>query len=273
MSRIVWVLVLALTASAQVEEERTRELWDTNLLAQRPAGKKTKHSAPKKLDDALVGITLWRLRPSKPTDEPGVRALIHEDTGSHEWTPERIPADTPLRAGDKVRISIETARKAYLYVIDRDEYADGSKSGPSLIFPTLRTRGGNNHVMPGTVVEIPSADDIPPFFTVKRSRDDHVNELLTVLVSAEPIAGLEIGRDPLKLTDRQVADWETRWKATVHRLEAKALAGQPLTVAEKQAGTGDRQLTADDPVPQTMYRVDAKGNAPLLVEVALRIAK
>lgn len=272
MRGMVFVLV-ALAAPAQQEEERTRQLWDTNLLTKRPAGTHTKPMAPTKLDDALIGITLWRLRPTRPTDESGVRALIHEETISHEWTPERISADTPLFEGQKVRISIETARNGYLYVIDRDQYFGGDKSDPSLIFPTLRIRGGNNRVMAGTVVEIPSTDDDRSYFTVKRSRDDQVKELLTVLVTTEPISGLQIGRDRQKLTHQQVANWERQWKTAVHRLEAKAQAGKPLTVAEKQAGAGHTLLTADDPVPQTMYRVDAKGSAPLLVEVPLHIAK
>src|SRR5437588_13116963 len=84
---------------AQDEQEiRTRQIWDTTLLSRRPPGPK---AAPRKLpgkpaDDALIGVTLWLLRPSRPGDEGAVRALIHEDAGTTEWTPERTALDTPL---------------------------------------------------------------------------------------------------------------------------------------------------------------------------------
>ena len=273
-------LIASLAAPAQQappEEERTRQLWDTNLLAKRPAGKKNPVKpvpASSKTDDAFVGITLWQLRPSKSADEPQVRSLIHEDTGpAREWTPERIGADTPLQEGQKVRISIETARTGYLYVIDREAYSDGGKGDPYLIFPTERIRGGSNRVTAGTVIEIPSSEDSPSYFKVERSRPGQVSELLTILVSPEPIPGLQIERGRKLLTEKQVADWEKRWKAAVHRLESKGETGKPLTVAEKQAASGASQLTSDDPVPQTMFRVDAKEGAPLMVEVPLRIAQ
>ena len=53
--------------------------------------------------------------------------------------------------------------RAYLYVIDREQYADGTQGEPYLIFPTTRTRGGDNSVKAGRVMEIPSQDDNPPY--------------------------------------------------------------------------------------------------------------
>jgi hypothetical protein len=49
-----------------------------------------------------------------------------EDARPTEWTPQRIEADTPLKVGERVRLSIESPRTGYLYVIDREQYADGS---------------------------------------------------------------------------------------------------------------------------------------------------
>jgi len=56
--------------------------------------------------------------------------IVHEDSASKQWTPERISPDTKLAQGDKLRISVEGARKGYLYVIDREQYADGSLGEP-----------------------------------------------------------------------------------------------------------------------------------------------
>ena len=56
-------------------------------------------------------------------------------------------------------------------------------------------------------------------------------------------------------------------------LEAYGQAGKPYTLAEKIAGNGDKMLTQDDPLPQTMYRVDAKPGEPLMIELPLQISK
>jgi len=255
----------------QGQEVSTREVWDSSLLSKRPVGKAK--PLPTTHDDGLVGITLWRLRPSEPGDQPEVRALIHEGNASSQWTPQRVPIDTPLHEGQKVRISIETARAGYLYVIDCDEYADGSKSNSYLIFPTLKTSGGDNRVSAGTVVEVPAPDDNPPYFTVKRSRPDQTNETLTILVRPKPIENLQISRDRLRLSAEQVATWKKQSKTASYRLEASAQAGKPYTVAEKMAGSGGKILTQDDPLPETLYYVPAKPGEPLTVELPLRISK
>jgi hypothetical protein len=271
----LWIAAIA-PAQPRDEDLRTRQLWDTTLLEKRPAATKT--PAAKKLpsarvNGALVGITVWRLRPSKSSDTREVRALIHETAGEQEFTPERVAADTPLGEGQRVRISIEAAREGYLYVIDRDEYADGTKSDPFVIFPTLYTRSADNHVTPGMVVEIPAFDDKPPYFTVKRSRPGQINETLTFLISPKPLAELKIGTDRLKVSEEQLARWDKQWKAKSYKLEDAAKEGKVYTVAEKEAARGGKLLTKDDPLPQTMYRVDCKAGDAVMLEVPLKIVK
>jgi hypothetical protein len=272
-------LAIAVWAPAQQpgdEEVRTRQLWDTTLLDKRPSSAKapaTKKPPVRPMKGALVGVTVWRLRPSKPGDTREVRALIHEVGGDGEWTPERVAADAPLAEGQKVRISTETAQEGYLYVIDRDEYADGTKGDAYLIFPTLRTRGGDNRVTPGMVVEVPAPDDNPPYFKVQRSRPDQINEVLTFLISPKPLADLKIGRQRVKVSEDQFARWEKQWKAQSRKLEDAAQEGKVYTVAEKEAARGGKLLTKDDPLPQTMYYVDCKAGEVVMLDVPLKIAK
>jgi hypothetical protein len=242
-----WILIVILACTsfvraqkpAQDETQRTREMWDTNLLSKRPSGRKVIATKPSSKDDALVGITVWRLRASHSGDDPVVRELVHEDNETRQFTPERISAKTALHEGEKVRISIEAARPGYLYVVDQDVYADGTPGEEYLIFPTLRLHGGDNHVKAGAVVEIPSMDDSPPFFRLHRRRSDQTVELLTIIVTPGLIQHITIGRERMKLSARQVEDWEKQWTANVYRLEAVGLAGKSVTPAEKSAATGD----------------------------------
>jgi hypothetical protein len=282
---LVCLSILSSIAPAQ-EGETTRKLWDTAFIDQpkHPTGASspkrryriaTPNISPDRVaGDTVVGVTLWRLRPSKAADT-GERILVQEGSESADWIPERVEADTRLTAGTRVRLSVEAARAGYLYVIDREQYADGSFGEPYLIFPTTRTNGGNNEVKAGRIIEIPTQDDRPPFFTLKPSRSDQVSEVISVLVSPTPLDGLQIGAAAQKLPVQQVASWEKSWGGTVGRLEMQNGAGKTWTRQEKEAGANaTRSLTQDEPAPQTLYyKPEAKSGQPVMVNVALRYGR
>ena len=219
---------------------------------------------------AQLGLTIWRLRAAASADS-GARVIVHHDSATDEFVPERIAADTPLRLGEHLRFSFEAPRAGFLYVIDREQFADGSAGEPLLIFPTTRTRGGDNRVEPGKLIEIPGQDDRPPFFTLRQSRADQTGELLTVIVTTQPLQGVTIGAQALTLSAAQVQQWEQQWGAQTEVFELNGGTGKTWTKVEQEAGAGGtRQLTQEDPGPQTIYRVAVKPDAPLLVKVGLR---
>jgi hypothetical protein len=201
-----------------------------------------------------------------------MRALIQEDATNQQWTPERIASGTRLPEGQRVRISVEAAESGFLYIFDRDEYADAAKGDPYLIFPTLRERGGDNRIAPGVVVEIPASDDSPPYFKLQRSRADQTDEVLTIVVTPQPLRGIEIGPRRLKIEEAQLTAWEREWRTKSSHLEAPAQEGKAYTAAEKEAGNGEKLLTQNDPTPQTMYEVDAKQGEAAMVQLRLKIA-
>src|SRR5687768_7673241 len=94
---------------AQTSQDATRDLWDTAFIKKRPVAKApSRRVAPVRYrmvgrssltpsnstagGPAVVGVTVWRLRPSKTSDEAEVRELIHRQG---EWTPERVGGGTP----------------------------------------------------------------------------------------------------------------------------------------------------------------------------------
>jgi hypothetical protein len=287
VTKYLWLLAFCfLTLSPLVpgqEDDTTRKLWDTAFIDQpkRPGIA----SSPKRryriatpnvppdrvVGDTVVGVTLWRLRPSRKTDT-GERILVQEGAEAADWIPERVESNTRLGAGTRVRMSVEAARSGYLYVINREQYADGSLGEPYLIFPTTRTNEGNNAVRKGRIIEIPNQEDRPPFFTLKPSRSDQVSEVISVLVSPTPLDDLTIGASAQKLSVQQVAKWEQSWGGTVGRLEMLNGAGKSWTRQEKEAGAdATRSMTQDEPAPQTLYyRPGAKSGEPVMVNVALR---
>ena len=270
------------TLKAQ-DEDTTRRLWDTAFInagnkktSPRRATKRSYRVATPNVPTAgvngetVVGVTLWRLRRATANDS-GERLIVHEGADEAEWLPERISANTRLDQGDRLRISVEAARTGYLYVVDREQYADGSLSEPYLIFPTTRTLGGNNQVTVGKIIELPAQDDRPPYFTVKRSRSDQVAEVLSVLISPVPLAGIEISDKAQKLSETQMSKWE-KWGARVGLLELENGTGKAWSKQEKEAGAdGTRTLKPDAPAPQVIYyQPNTRANEPMLVRVRLR---
>src|ERR1044071_4852512 len=165
-----WSLMAAYPSLAQDDERR---LWDSEFLRKRAAAKTT--SAPRKttsyrratpknttIDDKapgeFVGVTIWHLRPPNNADDKGSRLLLQDDdkNAKTEVTPVRVEADTAFVEGDRVRLGIESPRDGFLYVIDRELYADGTTSEPYLIYPTLRIRDGDNAVKAGKLIELPN---------------------------------------------------------------------------------------------------------------------
>jgi hypothetical protein len=215
-----------------------------------------------------LGITLWKLSPAKPNDS-GARMLVIEGGESSEWVPKRIEADTPLNFGDRIRLTIESPRSGHLYIIDREVYVDGSKGDAYLIFPTLRTRGGDNEVSAGQLIDIPGQEDPP--FKATRNRADQVGELLTIIVTTSPLE-LPISQKPLKISAAQIEEWERTWTAPVERFEMIGGSGQSWTEKEKEAGgsIGARQLTQDEPAPQTIYHILTRTRNAMFVNLSLR---
>lgn len=273
---VTLLVLLVLSIAAQRPEDMTRKLWDTAFsssttkksTSRRRAYRNATPNVPVNnvAPETVVGMTLWRLRPPRRADS-GERLIVHDENAVTEWVPERISATTRLGQGDRLRISVEAVRAGFVYIIDREQYADGSLGEPYLIFPTNRTGGGDNQVGIGRLLDIPAQDDSPPFFVMKKSRADHVAEVLSVIVTPTKLEGIKITDKALKLTDQQVAMWENAWGSSVGRMEM-AMAGQSWTKEEKDART--RALTASAPPPQLVfYRPSVKPTEPMFVKLRL----
>ena len=284
---VLLCLVAGSLVVAQKSDEATRKLWDTAFIGaanshkspgRRRASGKYRIATPNipidnVVPESVVGVTIWRLRPAGRS-ESGERLIFHDDSATKEWMPERISANTRLNPGDRLRISVEAARAGYLYVIDREQYADGTLGEPYLIFPTTRTLSGDNKVTVGKLIEIPAQDDSPPFFTIRRSSPKQVAEVLSVLVTPTPLDDVQLSDNAQKLADAQVASWEKSWSTNVGQLEMDNV-GQTWTKAEKEAaGTNTRALTASAPAPQLLfYRPALKSNDAMFVKLKLSYRK
>lgn len=250
------------TTTFPARYKTTTKLPSGTTVATPPAG----------LAFAQIGVTTWRFRKSTVRDKTKELIEVDVEEGPAEYTLERVQDGTPLATGQIVRLSIESlSQDGYLYVIDREQYSDGSFSEPLLIFPARKSVDGNR-VRAGRLISIPSAKGKGFQIRPKPSDKKQVAELLTILVSPTPLIDpAKLGAKPY-LSSPQLADWEKKWGAVPTKFELDGGLGQAMTEREQAAGAdSSAQLTKDDPGPQTVYRVAIKPENPVIVSVSLKI--
>jgi hypothetical protein len=214
-----------------------------------------------------LGITMWRLRPEQNSDT-GPRIL--KMGKSTKLVPERVSFETTFRLKDKVRLTIEAPREGYLYIVDREINKNGL-GDPYLIFPTLRTRNGYNRVGPGSVVEIPSQTDDPPYFDIAPLSEDYAGEMLTVIISSEPLPNLQLTDEALKIPLATFTKWEEDWEETADVLELEDGEKMTYTESENKAGQGTSQITQNDPAPQTMFEIKVPKGRTYMVSFPMKV--
>jgi hypothetical protein len=218
---------------------------------------------------STLGVTLWRMDASRPGDN--ARLLVQgRGTPRSQYTPHRIEADDLVKIDDKIRLSVEAPSGGYLYVVDQEIL--GSKLGlPNLIFPTKSTRGGNNRITGGKLIDIPSQTDADPVFTIQKSDDAYRGEHLTVILTLQPIA-VELADTPLLLPTATFEDWVKQYSVDYRQFELTGGKGRAWTRPEQQAGAdGSRLLTQADPAPQTLFFFPGRSGKPVMAELDLRI--
>lgn len=222
----------------------------------RLASSSTRPGAPNSVTTAFqLGLTIWKLSRPNAAD---FRA------GSAGWIAERVEADTEFHDGDYLRFSIESPRAGYLYVIDRDWFTNGDLGETSLIFPL---QGDDNRLIAGRLIDIPAENQEPFRATPKPNQ---AGEILTIIVTSTPL-NLPISDRPLPISNTQLLQWEEMWGGMVERFELKGGAGQVRTRQEQQAASGKRtrQLTRDDPAPQTIYLLAPRNRSAFVIKLKL----
>ncbi len=291
-------LLLTAITSSQQEDDSTRRSWDKQFEEARakargqtvvnPSATNTKPqtTTPPKpspgataagtANEELIGVTFWRLRPATNDNSAQPRLSVkHRGVGIKSYRLERADTETPFREGEMVRFSVETTRadNHYLYVINREVYADKTMGDPYLIFPARATPPGGNVIAAGKLVYVPAQGDPVPYFTLQRKRPDHVSEMLTLILSPEPLPLIELPASgaPLNLDAALVKKWEQQWGGPTERRESRGGAGKEWTKAEQEADRGQGVLAQGDPLPQTIYRVNAKVGGQAIFAMPLKI--
>ncbi|MEP7270541.1 MAG: hypothetical protein ABI882_03515 [Acidobacteriota bacterium] len=294
LTSVLMLFAMAFVASGwqQPSGDTVRDVWPPGFRPQpakavsTPRRDRYRRATPAQvtnpIESAALGITIWKLRPSKESDE--ARILVTKGSKKTPFTPERVESSTSFVEGQMLRLGIEVPRSGYLYVIDREEYANGAQSEPYLIFP-LNPAGTDHRVAAGQVIEVPNQGDPEAYFEVKSNRgpgdSEQINEILTVLVTPTPLQGIPAAPassssepQPIQLTQKQVAEWERLWSVKTERLELEGGSGMAYTRAEQTAGSSAKnRLSPEDAPPQTVFRLATSPDKPYLVKLPLRVVR
>jgi hypothetical protein len=259
------ILALSLPLLAHPQQPKDRSIHSDEFTKARPVPKK-KRVRPQRRIYRLASEPLAKPLDisSESTLKAGVTLWKVERVGDGQLTREvarRVEADTQFHEGDLLRLSIESPRSGYLYVIDRDWFADGSSGETKLIFPL---HGEDNRLEVGKLIDIPAQPN-PPF----KAKPDpgQAGEMLTIIVTSAPLS-LSLSNKELPISSAQFAGWEKRWSGMTERFEMINGSGEVRTTEEQQA-TGSRQLTRDDPPPQTIYFLTPRSTDGLLFNLLL----
>lgn len=235
-----------------------------------------------------IGVTMWKVRPPK-SREVGKQIPCKDETGTIRMCiAERVPTDTPFKMGDKVRFAVESSDAGYLYIIDRETFADGTFGDPILLFP--ESEQDDNQIGPGMLFDLPDQreEDPPPYFLFeKRSKGNSVltGDMLTVIVSPKPLV-FETDKMTGKIKDddalvamESVAEVEIfnrtdKADRIFSNAEAEASCGpKTRSLAREKSGSRPctRQLFREESAPQALYRVKGQAGQPAVAFVRLSL--
>lgn len=255
----------------------------------KPTNKKIKYTTSSENNSSIaqgtdVGFTFWRLRDSKKDDDVEVveeTRIAKKEKGktietSVKFTPERAQSNTEFSNGDRLRFTVESPIKGYIYLINREQYEDGSYSAPYLIFPDKTNVGRNDQVSAGKLVFIPSETENLILFNISEENSQKkIAEEFTVLISPQPLKELPplaVDEEIRKISLAEFENWQKEWGGEVWKFEQESNIKAAITKVEKNASLTKKEiLNQDDQLPQTVYHVAHKPNQPILFTVMVKI--
>ena len=221
----------------------------------------TRRPAPTGTEYAQVGVTILRVDNghSKGIDQEG-----------EEQTVERLDTNAPYTNGDTIRLTIESPTSGFMYIVDQEQYADGSYGPTMLVFPTSKTRKGNNLIPAWTPVEVPAYPAIwrfkPRELKEGELRKMQTAEVLTIIISPTRLVDRSrIGDKQLALNNGEFEGWRAKWQTTVQQFDVENSVGQ----IAKSKGV-EQEGDEDDLGAQTTYQVAIKPGHPVFVRMPLR---
>lgn len=184
--------------------------------------------------------------------------------------PVRIDPARTFRAGDRIRISLETNTDGYLYVFHTENNGE-----PQMLYPNARLDAGENFVEAHVPYELPWSGEAPEnrWFVFD---SNPANERLYIVLAREPLPGVPTGEQLTAYCRdkgnncawRPATDLWSRVRVNAEGkviIDSKATTyGQKQTAIERDATTRGLGLAPASPEP-SIVRMNASSNAGVLI--------
>ncbi|HEY0407264.1 MAG TPA: DUF4384 domain-containing protein [Pyrinomonadaceae bacterium] len=181
----------------------------------------------------------------------------------------RVDPSRVFRAGDRIRISLETNTDGYLYVFHTENNND-----PQMLYPDAKLDEGDNFIEAHVPYEIPwsgeAADNLRWFVFDQNP----ANERLYIVISREPLPGVPTNEQLINYCRSNQCPWRpatSLWSQVRVNSEGKVVVdkkaatyGQKQTASERDATTRGLSLGTSAPEP-SIVRMNATSNAGVLV--------
>jgi hypothetical protein len=178
----------------------------------------------------------------------------------------RVDPAREFRAGDRIRLALETNTDGYLYIFHTEN--DGE---PQMLYPDVRLEKGDNRIEAHVPYEIPwNEPGVENWFKFDANP---ANERLYVVVTREPLPGVPVGDQLVSYCGQNRCPWrppagvwaqlKASGQAKVGVVKSKTY-GQKQTQTEQVAVTRGLGLEQSAPEP-SVIRMNASSNLPVLV--------
>lgn len=187
----------------------------------------------------------------------------------------RVDPSRKFRAGESVRLNMESNIDGYLYIFHREN--DGA---PVMLFPDARLNGGENLITAHVPYEVPSSKEAVEsnrWFTFDKTA---AIENIYIIVTREPLPDTPTGSALLRycttdLKNCSVPVSATAWAKVEEGLKENVTTsisksfGQAQNKNESSAVERGLSLTADDPAPSVVRMAVLSKTKTLVTAVAL----
>lgn len=185
--------------------------------------------------------------------------------------PVRIDPSRTFRAGDRIRISLETNTDGFLYVFHTENNGE-----PEMLYPDAKLDEGDNFVEAHVPYEIPWSGEVTDnlrWFVFDRNP---ANERLYIVLTREPLPGVPTNEQLVNYCreNQGKCPWRpatSLWSQVRINAEGKVVVdkktatyGQKQTATERDATTRGLSLGTTEPEP-SIVRMNASSNAGVLV--------
>jgi hypothetical protein len=192
----------------------------------------------------------------------GYTLYMRDDNGNAM----RVDPSREFRAGDRIRLSLETNTDGYLYIFHTENNGE-----PQMLYPDVRLEKGANRIDAHVPYEIPwNEPGVENWFKFDANP---ANERLYVVITRQPLPAIPTDEALVNYCGQNRCPWRPPvgvWAQVKTQVQARVGVVKSNSYGQKQSQTEQvavtRGIGLDQSAPEpSVIRMNVSANAPILV--------